>query len=147
MSRYLSEVRKLENHFFGFEVQYIPRKDNFLADQLARMVSSRSTVPKGVFLEQLQKPSLVDEPETPPIDTASLEYEDTWMAPIYEYLQKGSVPEDDLEADRISRLALWGTGLGYRDPRSQKAKTEVLFVMPEPVGVFACYETGIVHMS
>ena len=44
-----------------------------------------------------------------------------------------------------SRLALWGTGLGYRDPRSQKAKTEVLFVMPEPVGVFACYETGIVH--
>ena len=32
MSRYLSEVRKLEKHFFGFEAQFIPRKDNFLAD-------------------------------------------------------------------------------------------------------------------
>ena len=56
-------------------------------------------------MEQLQKPSLVDEPETPPIETASLDYEDTWMAPIYEYLQTGSVPEDDLEADRLSRKA------------------------------------------
>lgn len=57
------------------------------------MASSRSVVAKGVFLEQLQKPSLVEEPKTPPIETASLEYEDTWMAPIYEYLQKGSIPK------------------------------------------------------
>ena len=56
-------------------------------------------------MEQLQKPSLIETPETSPIETTSLEYEDTWMNPIYEYLQKGSVPEDDLEADRISRKA------------------------------------------
>ena len=53
-------------------------------------------------MEQLQKPSLVETPETTPIEAASLEYEDTWMSPIYEYLQKGSVPEDDLEANRLS---------------------------------------------
>lgn len=103
MSWYLSEVRKLEKYFFGFEVQLIPRKDNFLTDQLAWIASSRSQVPKGVFLEQLQKPSLVDTPETSPIETASLDYEDTWMDPIYKYLQTGSVPDDDLEADHLSR--------------------------------------------
>ena len=27
------------------------------------------------------------------------------MTPIYEYLQKGSVPDDDLEANRLSRNA------------------------------------------
>ena len=53
MSSYLAEVRKLEKHFFGFQIQHIPRKDNFLADQLARMASTRSPVPPGVFLEQL----------------------------------------------------------------------------------------------
>ena len=56
-------------------------------------------------MEQLQKPSLVEEPETPPIETTSLEYEDTWMTPIYAYLQAGSVPNDDLEADCLSRKA------------------------------------------
>ena len=50
MSSYLAKVRKLEKHFFGFQIQHIPRKENFLADQLARMASTRSTVPPGVFL-------------------------------------------------------------------------------------------------
>lgn len=72
---------------------------------MTRLASSRSSVPKGVFLEQLQKPSIVEELEMHPIETASLEYEDTWMTPIYMYLQTGSVPDDDLEADRLSRKA------------------------------------------
>ena len=45
---------------------------------------------------------MVEKPATAPIETASLEYEDTWMTPIYAYLQAGSVPDDDLEADRLS---------------------------------------------
>ena len=69
------------------------------------MASSRSQVPKGVFLEQLQKPSLVETPATSPIETTSQEYKDSWINPIYEYLQKGTVPNDDLEADRLSRKA------------------------------------------
>lgn len=105
MSQYLSKVRRLEKHFFGFELQYITRKDNFLADQLARIASSRSQVPQGVFLEQLLKLSLVEAPETLPIETTSLEYEDTWMNPIYRYLQKGTPPDDDLETNRLSRKA------------------------------------------
>ena len=61
MSSYLAEVRKLEKHFFGFQIQHIiPRKDNFLAGKLARMASTRSPVPPGVFLEQLDSPSVVE---------------------------------------------------------------------------------------
>lgn len=32
MSSYLVELRKLEKHFFSFQIQHIPRKENFLAD-------------------------------------------------------------------------------------------------------------------
>ncbi|MBJ4058631.1 reverse transcriptase-like protein [Salmonella enterica subsp. enterica serovar Goldcoast] len=63
MSSYLAEVRKLEKHFFDFQIQHIPRKENFLADQLARMASTRATVPPGVFLEQLDSPSVVEPSE------------------------------------------------------------------------------------
>ena len=52
MTAYLAEVRRLEQRFIDFEVKHIPRKDNFLADELARLASSRQPVPVGVFEER-----------------------------------------------------------------------------------------------
>ena len=40
MAAYLVEMRKLERKFVGLEVRYIPRKDNYLADSLARLAST-----------------------------------------------------------------------------------------------------------
>ena len=122
MSSYLAEVRKLEKHFFGLQIQHIPRKGNFLADQLARMVSTRSSVPPGVFLEQLDSPSVVEHSEDIDVhkevvhlDSANMDapqivdgcrrhdHGRDWMTSIYNYLQHDLIPEDDVEADRIAR--------------------------------------------
>src|SRR6266498_2843608 len=40
MAAYLTEVRRLERCFLGLEVKHVLRRDNQLADELARMASS-----------------------------------------------------------------------------------------------------------
>ena len=57
MADYLAEVRKMEKHFDGFEVHYVPRLDNKDADHLAWIASSRSPILDDVILEKLAAPS------------------------------------------------------------------------------------------
>ena len=54
---YLTEVRRLERRFIGFEVKPIRREDNFLANEMARLASSRKPILVGVFKERLSRPS------------------------------------------------------------------------------------------
>ena len=49
IATYLSEVKKLERRFIGFEVKHVPRKDNFLVNELACLASSCTPIPVGVF--------------------------------------------------------------------------------------------------
>src|SRR5438128_8158350 len=58
MAAYLAEVRKLERHFLGLEVKHVLRRDNQLADELARISSSGTPSPGGVFEERLSQPSV-----------------------------------------------------------------------------------------
>src|SRR5438128_10993600 len=58
MAAYLAEVRKLERRFLGLEVKHVLRRDNQLADELARMSSSGTPSPVGVFEERLSQPSV-----------------------------------------------------------------------------------------
>ena len=55
---YLTKVRKLEQCFFGFDVKHVSRKDNFLADELAHLASSREPVPVRIFEQRLTRPSI-----------------------------------------------------------------------------------------
>ena len=41
MEAYLTEVRKMEKHFLGLEVQHVPRGTNKEADDIARRASMR----------------------------------------------------------------------------------------------------------
>src|SRR5438128_9371082 len=58
MAAYLAEVTKLERRFLGLEVKHVLRRDSQLADQLARMSSSGTPSPVGVFEERLSQPSV-----------------------------------------------------------------------------------------
>ena len=57
MAVFLAKVRRLERRFIGFEVKHVPRKDNFLADELTRLASSREPVLIRIFEERLTRPS------------------------------------------------------------------------------------------
>jgi hypothetical protein len=114
---YCQAVRNLEDKFHVLELHHVLRDYNKAADVLAKTVSSRSPVPHGVFAGGKHAPSICVEGEKPPpkeeepevmaIDHQSkpnLEDPD-WRFPILEWLVKGKLPSDKMEARRIARRA------------------------------------------
>ncbi|XP_020181012.1 uncharacterized protein [Aegilops tauschii subsp. strangulata] len=57
MEAYLAEVRKIEKHFLGLELQHVPCGTNREADEIAKRASRRLPQEPGVFEERLFKPS------------------------------------------------------------------------------------------
>jgi hypothetical protein len=47
MEAYCDEVRRLENKFYGLELNHIARRYNETADELAKIASGRTTVPRA----------------------------------------------------------------------------------------------------
>jgi ribonuclease HI len=52
------EVRRLEDKFYGLELNHIARRYNKTADELAKIASGRTTVPSDVFSRDLHQPSV-----------------------------------------------------------------------------------------
>jgi ribonuclease HI len=69
MEAYYDEVRRLEDKFYGLELNHIARRYNKTADELAKIASGRTTVPPDVFSRDLHQPSVkiddTPEPEAP----------------------------------------------------------------------------------
>jgi ribonuclease HI len=69
MEAYCDEVRRLEDKFYGLELNHIARRYNETADELAKIASGRTTVPLDVFSRDLHQPSVkiddTPEPEAP----------------------------------------------------------------------------------
>jgi hypothetical protein len=69
MEAYCDEVRRLEDKFYGLELNHIARCYNETADELAKIASGRTTVPPDVFSQDLHQPSIkiddTPEPEAP----------------------------------------------------------------------------------
>jgi ribonuclease HI len=53
MEAYRDEVRRLEDKFYGLEVNHVARRYNETADELAKIASARTTVPPNVFSRDL----------------------------------------------------------------------------------------------
>jgi ribonuclease HI len=69
MEAYCDEVRRLEDKFYGLEVNHVARRYNKIADELAKIASGRTAVPSDVFSRDLHQPSVktsdTTEPEAP----------------------------------------------------------------------------------
>jgi hypothetical protein len=52
MEAYCQEVRRLEDKFHGLELNHIARRHNEATDELAKIASSRATVPPDVFAKR-----------------------------------------------------------------------------------------------
>jgi ribonuclease HI len=69
MEAYCDEVRRMEDKFYGLELNHIARRYNETADELAKIASGRTTVPSDVFSRDLHQPSIkiddTPEPEAP----------------------------------------------------------------------------------
>jgi hypothetical protein len=61
MNRYYAAVRKLEDKFEGLELHHVERDRNAAAYALSKLGFSRALVPPGVFVQEIQQPSVTAE--------------------------------------------------------------------------------------
>jgi ribonuclease HI len=66
MAAYCQAVRDLEGKLHSLELYHVPRDYNKAADVLAKVASSRSPVPHGVFASDQHQSSIREEGEKPP---------------------------------------------------------------------------------
>ena len=98
MAAYLQEVQKLLGVFEAFELNQIPRAPNSHADALARLASAQDTsCTKNIPVEFLPKPSTKSGVEVMALTVA----DGSWRCPLVNYLQKGILPEDKMEARAV----------------------------------------------
>jgi hypothetical protein len=107
MPDYLAEVRRMEKFFDGFEVRYVPHLDNWDADHLAWIASSRALILSDVIVEKLTKRSIksvetLRETNLMMIDGAEQQPEIDWMIPIKAYLDNQPISYDNVEIERIA---------------------------------------------
>jgi ribonuclease HI len=126
MEAYCDEVRRLEDKFYGLELNHVARRYNETADELAKIASGRTTVPPDVFSRDIHQPSVkIDDTPEPeealaqPKEPSAAEGEalrvegerngvtpnPNWQAPYLEYLLRGELPLDKAEARRLVRRA------------------------------------------
>jgi hypothetical protein len=143
MEAYCDEVRRLEDKFYGLELNHIARRYNETADELSKIASGRTTVPPDVFCRDLHQPSVKTD-DTPEPEEASAQPEAPsapegealhveeerngvppnrdWQTPYLQYLHRGELPLDRAEARRLARrtksFVLLGDGkeLYHRSP-------------------------------
>jgi hypothetical protein len=70
MEAYCDEVRRLEDKFYGLELNHVARQYNETVDELAKIASGRTTVPPDVFSRDLHQPSIKTD-DTPEPEKAS----------------------------------------------------------------------------
>jgi hypothetical protein len=111
MMAYKNLYHYLEGTFDGCEVSHISRNSNEEADNLANIGSQCLPVPFRVFWEEIVERSIksVKSLTTAAGSGATTELEEvmmieeTWMQPYLAYMINKQLPEDAVEAKRITR--------------------------------------------
>jgi ribonuclease HI len=133
MEAYCDEVRRLEDKFYGLELNHTARRYNETVDELAKIASGRTTVPPDVFFRDLHRPSAkiddTPEPEAPSAQSeapsarpkvpsapegealrvkeerSGVTPDRNWQTPYLQYLHRGELPLDRAKARRVARRA------------------------------------------
>jgi ribonuclease HI len=75
MEAYCDEVRRLEDKFYGLELNHIARRYNETTDELAKIASGRTTVPPDVFSRDLHQPYVKIDDTPEPEEASAIEEE------------------------------------------------------------------------
>ena len=100
MTAYLGYMQILLRKLKFYSITQIPREKNSKADELARLATSDPSLLPGTHpaIEHLSKPSISKSFS----EVFSTEQATTWMDPILHYKLEGKLPEDKLEARRLT---------------------------------------------
>jgi ribonuclease HI len=167
MEAYCDEVRRLEDKFYGLELNHIARRYNETADELAKIASGRTTVPPDVFSRDIHQPSVKID-DTPEPDETSAQPEvpsategealriegerngvapnRNWQTPYLQYLHRGELPLDKAEARRLARHAKSFVLLGDEKElyhRSPQAFSNDAYLSPKDKSCCKRYTRGL----
>jgi hypothetical protein len=100
MEAYCDEVRRLEDKFYGLELNHIARWYNETADDLAKIASGQTTVPPDIFSRDLHQPSVkIDDAPEP--EKASVQPEAPSAQPEVPSAQPEAPSAPEGEARRV----------------------------------------------
>ncbi|GKC01248.1 reverse transcriptase domain-containing protein, partial [Tanacetum coccineum] len=95
MVKYREKVLELAGAFNRFRITHIPRAENRKADALSKLAAVQfDHLSKEVLVEVLNERSV----EAQEVNIVVEEEGPTWMTPIRNYLEKGRLPEDPVDA-------------------------------------------------
>ena len=98
MILYLRKVHDLLKKFVLIQVKHVPRAENSRADVLAKLATaSQEDLSRLTPVEYLAEPSI----DLCDVVVAPVEFEPSWMDPIWDYIIDGSLPDDSKEAAKI----------------------------------------------
>ncbi|XP_073017906.1 uncharacterized protein [Primulina eburnea] len=98
MLKYLQLIKARAGGFLDWSIEQIPREENGEADILAKMAASLSEVSTREVLHVSRLILSTDEEGTP-------DPESSWMTPLIRFIEKGALPEDRGQAQKIKRQA------------------------------------------
>ncbi|XP_071705023.1 uncharacterized protein [Rutidosis leptorrhynchoides] len=102
MQKYLKLVQELAVDFDLFQITQVSRTLNKKADALSKLAAlTFSHFKKEIWVEEVKVKSI----ETGGVSAAVEEEEQSWMTPIVEFLNKGTLPMDSIEARKINMKA------------------------------------------
>jgi hypothetical protein len=103
LERYLALVKRMENYFKGFTVEYTEQAKNIKADELMKVATRNTPLPADVFLQVISDASIKTvEPEPRVINL--IQGEDR-CAPIMTYLRHYYEPDITIEHTRMQQRA------------------------------------------
>ncbi|CAJ2631771.1 unnamed protein product [Trifolium pratense] len=104
LSEYLVLVKEKITKFNSVEILHVPREHNKRADILSKLASTkRKGGNKSVIQEILPRPSI--EKPSRVVDINVIGDKDCWMTPVYNFLEHGTLPDDQKQATIVRRRA------------------------------------------
>ncbi|CAJ2667150.1 unnamed protein product [Trifolium pratense] len=104
LSEYLVLVKEKITKFNSVEILHVPREHNKRADIQSKLASTkRKGGNKSVIQEILPRPSI--EKPSKVVDINVIGDKDCWMTPVYNFLEHGTLPDDQKQAAIVRRRA------------------------------------------
>ncbi|CAJ2674993.1 unnamed protein product [Trifolium pratense] len=104
LSEYLVLVKEKITKFNSVEILHVPREHNKRTDILSKLASTkRKGGNKSVIQEILPRPSI--EKPSKVVDINVIGDKDCWMTPVYNFLEHGTLPDDQKQAAIVRRRA------------------------------------------
>jgi hypothetical protein len=103
LKRYLALVRRIENYFKVFTIEYIERAKNTKADELVKAAARNTPLPADIFLLVVSEASIKIVELEPRV--INLIQGEEWHAPIIAYLHHYYEPDSIVEHTRMQQRA------------------------------------------